>query len=133
MRVGYAISHPDNIKMLSKRHNGFGMGMCYSSVAGATAALRDTEFLKFGIKRNARAKEMVSLAFDSWGVKYNKSSTNFIYARAEHFVPDVVDKLKEHGIRITKWPSMTRSHIRISMGKTSDMEKFVDAVQKYLA
>lgn len=131
MRLGYAVSQNMNIVELQKRHNGYGMGTSVASVAGAMAALDDTGFIKMCVAKNEEGRQILYDAFDSWGVKYNKSSTNFVYVRAEHFVPDVVDKLKERDILITKWPTM-KNHIRISIGKPDQMNAFVNIIKNFL-
>ncbi len=95
-------------------------------------ALGDQEFIQEGVARNQESREIVYSAFDRWNVKYNNSSTNFIYARSEHFDADVVSKLAEQNVLITKWPTM-KDHIRISMGKPKEMERFVKMIEGYLA
>jgi len=132
MRLGYAVSQKMNIEELSKRHNGFGMSTGIASVAGALAALEDPGFIKMCVKENAKGRQILYDAFDRWGVKYNKSSTNFVYAREEHFVPDVIDKLREQNVMITKWPIM-KDNIRISIAKPEHMSQFVQIVEQFLS
>lgn len=132
LRVGYAVSQVQNIEELEKRHNGFGMSLTMPSVLGAHAAISDQEFITNGVEKNMQSRQIVYNAFDKWGVKYNMSSTNFIYARSEHFDPKVVTKLAEENVLITKWPTMA-DHIRISMGKPKEMERFVEVIGNYLA
>ncbi|RLD22716.1 MAG: hypothetical protein DRI69_00210 [Bacteroidetes bacterium] len=132
MRLGYAVSQNINISELSKRHNGYGMATSVASVAGALAALEDPGFIKMCVTENAKGRQILYDAFDQWKVAYNKSSTNFVYARAEHFVPDVVEKLSEQNVMITKWPIM-KNHIRISIGKPEHMSQFVQIVESFLS
>ncbi len=132
LRVGYAVSQSQNIEELEKRHNGFGMSLTMPSVVGAHAAIGDQAFIRDGVEKNKQSRKIVYDAFDKWGVKYSMSSTNFIYARSEHFDPDVVTKLAKRNVLITKWPTMTE-HIRISMGKPKEMERFVEVIGGYLA
>lgn len=131
MRLGYAVSQKANIQELSKRHNGYGMATSVASVAGALAALEDPGFIKMCVTENAKGRQILYDAFDQWEVAYNKSSTNFVYARAEHFAPNVVDKLREQNVMITKWPIM-KNNIRISIGKPEDMSQFVKIVEPFV-
>ncbi len=131
MRIGYAVSHYSNINALRERHLGFEISAGWPPLVAARAALFDTAFLKMCIEKNEEGRDIIYKAFYKWGVKYNISSTNFIYARHDRFDKDVVDKLEERGILITKWPDMT-DHIRISIGKPDEMRQFVGVVEEFL-
>ena len=132
IRIGYAVSQQMNIDVLRERHNGFGMGLTMASTVMARTALEDQDFIKSGVKKNDQARQIVYSAFDKWGVQHSQSSTNFIYAREEHFVKDVVGKLRQRNVLITKWPIM-KDHIRISLGTPDDMHAFVNIMGEYLA
>jgi len=132
LRIGYAISNEANIDALRNRHTGWELSAGVAPVAGASATLDDPQFLDMVVERNEEGKSIVTSAFDKWGLEYSKSSTNFIYAKSAGFHADIVDKMKENNILITKWPDMTE-HIRISIGKPDEMEQFVKAVEQYVA
>lgn len=131
LRMGYAVSHYTNINALRDRHLGFEISTGWPPLVAASAALDDPDFLTMCVKKNEEGRNIVYKAFYKWGVKYNISSTNFIYARHDRFDRDVVDKLEERGILITKWPDMTE-HIRISIGKPEEMKQFVGVVEEFL-
>ena len=75
--------------------------------------------------------QIIFNAYDKWGVKYNPSSTNFVYARDDRFEKDLVAKMRAKGILITKWPTMT-NHFRVSIGKPEHMRTFVETVDEFL-
>ena len=100
-------------------------------MVAASATMDDQSFIDMCVKKNNEGKQIVYDAFDDWGVKYCPSSTNFIYARHEHFEKNVVDYLEARGILITKWPDMT-DHIRISISKPDHMRTFVEVVKDFL-
>jgi histidinol-phosphate aminotransferase len=131
LRMGYAVSHPSNIKALRNRHLGFEVSTGWPPLVAASATLDDDNFLKMCIAKNNEGRNIVYKAFDEWGVKYHPSSTNFIYARHEPFDKEVVAKMKERGILITKWPDMY-DNIRISIGKPNEMQTFVEVVKDFL-
>lgn len=131
LRMGYAISHHSNINALRERHLGFEISTGWPPLVAASASLDDPDFLNMCVRRNEEGRDIVYQAFYKWGVKYNISSTNFIYARQERFDKNVVDKLEDRGILITKWPDMT-DHIRISIGKPEEMRRFVGVVEEFL-
>jgi histidinol-phosphate aminotransferase len=131
LRMGYAVSSSANITALRNRHLGFELSTGWPPLVAASATLDDEAFLKMCIAKNSEGRAIVYKAFDEWGVKYNQSSTNFIYTRHDRFDKDVVAKMKERGVLITKWPDMY-NHIRISIGKPNEMETCVEVIKDFL-
>jgi histidinol-phosphate aminotransferase len=131
LRMGYAISNVRNIQALQERHLGSEISAGWPPLVAATASMDDPEFINMCVAKNTEGKQIVYDAYDKWGVKYNPSSTNFIYARQERFENDLVAKMRNKGILITKWPTMT-DHIRVSIGKPEHMRKFVEVVEEFL-
>ncbi len=131
LRIGYAISNEANIIALRNRHLGFELSTGWAPLVAAAVTLDDQQFIDMCVKKNNEGKQIVYDSYDRWGVKYNRSSTNFIYTRHDRFHKDVVAKMRERGILITKWPDMY-DHIRISVGKLEEMRTFVDVVEDFL-
>lgn len=131
LRMGYAVSNVRNIQALRDRHLGAEISAGWPPLVAANASLDDPEFINKCVAKNAEGKQIVYDAYDRWGVKYNPSSTNFIYARDDRFENDLVAKMRNKDILITKWPTMT-NHIRVSIGKPEHMRKFVEVVQEFL-
>jgi histidinol-phosphate aminotransferase len=132
LRIGYAVSNSMNIDALRQRHIGWELSAGIAPLSGAMAALDDDAFLKKVIRKNEEGRQILYKAFKKWGVNYNASSTNFVYARSEKFKKNIVSGLAAQNILITKWPDMTH-HIRISIGKPEEMRQFVEAAESYLA
>ncbi|WP_421763276.1 pyridoxal phosphate-dependent aminotransferase [Ekhidna sp.] len=131
LRMGYAVSNVRNIQALSGRHLGFEMATGWPPLVAASASMDNQKFIKTCVSKNEEGKQIVYKAYDTWGVKYNQSSTNFIYARDDRFEKDVVSKMRKRGILITKWQTMT-NHIRVSISKPEHMRKFVETVEEFL-
>ena len=131
LRMGYAVSNVRNIQALRDRHLGSEIATGWPPLVAASASLDDPEFINKCVAKNAEGKQIVYDAYDEWGVKYNPSSTNFIYARDDRFEKDLVAKMRDKGILITKWPDMT-NHIRVSIGKPEHMRLYVETVRQFL-
>ncbi len=131
LRIGYAISNSANIDALRQRHLGWELSAGIAPLSGAMAALDDEAFLNMVIQKNEEGRQILYKAFKKWGVDYNPSSTNFVYARSEKFQKNVISGLATQNILITKWPDMTH-HIRISIGKPEEMRQFVAAAESFL-
>ena len=131
LRMGYAVSQQKNIEALRNRHLGFELSTGWPPVVAASASLDDPDFLNMGIAKNEEGKSLLYEAYDKWGVRYNRSSTNFVYSRDDRFESNLLDKLRSRGILITKWPTMT-DHIRVSIGKPDQIEKYIEVAEEYL-
>ena len=131
LRIGYAVSSEANIDALRRRHLGYEMSAGWLPLAAAKASLDDDKFLEMCIRQNDAGKSILYDAFDQWGVKYDRSSTNFVYTSQDRFDKDLVVKLRDRGVLITKWSDMA-SHVRISIGRPSDMQAFINIVEEFL-
>ena len=133
LRLGYAISNKKNIDKLRRRHTGEGLAAGWPPLVAAKATLQDSKFIPHCIQKNQEGREIIYQAFDKWGVSYNPSSTNFVYAKSKHFVPDVKAQLKIKNILISKWPGLMDNHIRISISTPAHIRQFVETVEQFLA
>lgn len=131
LRIGYAMSNTTNIDALRNRHTGWELSAGIVPLQAAMATMDDQAFLDHCVEENRLGRSIVYDAFQTWGIETSNSATNFIYARSEKLDHQIVDKLRKENILITKWPDMT-DHIRISIGTLQDMQRFVDAAQKYV-
>ena len=83
------------------------------------------------VNKNEEGRRIVYNSLDKWNIPYSNSSTNFIYLESAKFDQNVVAKLRDENVLITKWPDMN-DHIRISIGKTEEMEVFVQKLEKHI-
>jgi len=131
LRIGYAISNPDNIIAMAIRHPGWELSTGIAPVAAAMACYNDVDFLKSCVSKNEEGRQIVYNSMDQWEIKYSRSSTNFIYVESARFSKDVITKMRENGILITKWPDM-KDHLRISIGRPEEMNSFVEKIEQYV-
>ena len=73
---------------------------------------------------------MVSDAFDSWGVEYLESSTNFVFFKNDKFKSDPVEAMAKENILIRSYDYVP-GWSRVSIGTIEEMEKFIQAMGKY--
>lgn len=132
LRIGYALSQESNIAALSKRHLGHEISAGVAPISAALASLNDPEFVNTCVSKNRQGLQVLYDAFDKWNISYNKSSTNFVYAKSKRFDKDLVAKLKADNILITQWDGIMDGHIRISIGAPRDMHTFVNSAEQYL-
>ena len=131
LRLGYALSDAKNITAIRQRHTGWELANGAPSIAGAMAALDDEDFIKMTVQRNEQGRKVLYKAFDDWGVKYMNSATNFVYASTERFGEEIATKLREQEVMIAKWRIM-EGHMRISIARPQDMQRFVELLEPHL-
>jgi len=132
MRIGYALAHPDVIKGMSDMHTGRSLTLSAPAGAAALACLRDPVFENFSRTKIIEGKEMVTKAFDQWGVKYLPSATNFIFFKNEKFGTDPVAALAKEDIFLRTY-DYTPGWSRVSIGTVEEMTQFILIAKKYIA
>jgi histidinol-phosphate aminotransferase len=132
MRIGYALAHPDVIRGMSELHIGRNQSISSAACAAALACLHDPQFENFSRTKIIEGRELVSKAFDNWGVQYLPSSANFIFFRNDKFSIDPVKAMADENIFIRNYdyvPGWTR----VSIGTIEEMKTFINAAGKYIA
>ena len=131
LRIGYGLAHPEIVSAIRSRHLGWELSAGVAPIAAALASYHDHDYLNMCVNKNEEGRRIVYNSLDKWNIPYSNSSTNFIYLESAKFDQNVVAKLRDENVLITKWPDMN-DHIRISIGKTEEMEVFVQKIKKHL-
>lgn len=131
LRIGYGLAHPEIVSAIRSRHLGWELSAGVAPIAAALASYHDHDYLNMCVNKNEEGRRIVYNSLDKWNIPYSNSSTNFIYLESAKFDQNVVAKLRDENVLITKWPDMN-DHIRISIGKTEEMEVFVQKIEKHL-
>ncbi len=130
-RVGYLISNPNFIRQFLKVKSVFNVNKL--AQAGALAALHDREFIEKTVELNYKSLALMEKAFDEMGLKYAKSSANFIWVNVEQDTRVVNEELLKRGIIIR--PGFLWGHdsyLRVSTGTIEQTEKFISALREVL-
>ena len=130
MRIGYALAQPDMIKAMSNLQTTRSLPISALAAAAAIAALNDPDFENFSRGKIIEGRKMVSDAFDSWGVEYLESSTNFVFFKNDKFKSDPVEAMAKENILIRSYDYVP-GWSRVSIGTIEEMEKFIQAMGKY--
>lgn len=128
VRIGYGVAKEALIASMQSWH-------LYATVSrlalvGSRAALTDDQHVTDTVALNDQAKAYCFTEFDSMGLEYIPSETNF-------FMVDVGDgatvrsKLSEAGIYVRVGWGMP-NHIRVSTGTMEEMESFISALAEIL-
>ncbi len=131
MRIGYALAQPDMIKAMGNLQTTRNIPISALAAAAAIAALNDPDFENFSRGKILEGRKMVNDAFDSWGVEYLESSTNFVFFKNEKFTTDPVEAMAKENILIRSYDYVP-GWSRVSIGTTEEMEMFIAAAKKYV-
>jgi histidinol-phosphate aminotransferase len=101
------------------------MGISYTSILGATAAIDDKEFQDMSIKLNAEAKEYVYTELKKMGYSYIPSYTNFILFPINMDGKDMLKKMTEKGVGVRAFQIQGKNYCRVSIGTMDEMKLFV--------
>ncbi|WP_323771221.1 pyridoxal phosphate-dependent aminotransferase [Antarctobacter sp.] len=133
-RIGYAVAATDTIKAFDKIRNHFGMNRF--ALAGALAALGDTEWLQEVIRLTAEGRTEVNRIAAENGLTTLPSATNFVAVdcgKDGDFARAVLAGLIDQGVFV-RMPFVAPQDrcIRISAGRPEDMAILAEALPRAL-
>ena len=130
VRVGYLIARPDIISTMKPRVMSYVNMM---GVYGALAALDDKEFYNYSLQKNREAKETIYKVCDDLGLRYVKSSTNFVFHQIKQDISTYAKQMLDQGVKVGRpFPPLT-DWCRISTGNDADMEAWKKAMYEVYA
>lgn len=131
LRCGYCVAQPDTIK----RMHGFQMwdSVNIMALAAASASLDDESQVTNGKKMNSEAKSFTLTELDKMGYKSIPSQANFIMFDCKKPVAPVIKAMKERNVQVGRLFPALPNHMRLTIGKHSEMESFVSAFKQVMA
>jgi histidinol-phosphate aminotransferase len=131
LRCGYCVAQPDTIK----RMHGFQMwdSVNVMALAAASASLDDVDQVTNGRKMNSEAKNYTVTELDKLGYKSIPSQANFIMFDCHKPVVPIIKAMKDKDVAVGRlFPAMP-NHMRLTIGKKSEMESFISAFKQVIA
>ena len=132
LRVGYIVGPEPLIAALFKIKDSYNVDMLSQIVADA--ALSDPDSMLANVERIKATRRRVSEALAALGFKVYPSESNFIWTEPGACrAADLFEHLKSVKILIRYFPGpRTGNGLRVTMGADADMDRFLQAVQRYL-
>jgi histidinol-phosphate aminotransferase len=125
LRCGYCIAQPETIKRMRPHQTWDSVNIM--ALAAAIASLNDPEQLSHGWRLNRETKSLVSDKLKKLGYEHIPSQANFIMIDVKQPVVPLIDGLKQRGVQVGRlFPSLP-NHMRVTIGKRSEMESFLSA------
>jgi len=131
LRCGYCVAQPDTIK----RMHGFQMwdSVNIMALAAASASLDDADQVNNGRKMNSEAKSFTLTELQKLGYKSIPSQANFIMFDCRKPVVPIIQAMKEKNVAVGRLFPALPNHMRLTIGKKSEMESFLSAFKQVIA
>src|SRR5438874_3405744 len=131
LRCGYCVAQPETIK----RMHGFQMfdSVNVMALAAANASLDDVDQVTNGKKMNDEARRFTLGELEKMGYKSIPSQANFIMFDCKRPVVPIIKAMNEKNVQVGRLFPAYPNHMRLTIGKQSEMESFVNAFKQVMA
>ena len=103
------------------------------ALAAATASLDDADHVPNGQRLNSDTKAFVISELERMGHKTIPSQANFIMFDCRKPVVPLIKTLKERSVHVGRLFPALPNHMRLTIGKKSEMERFLAAFREVAA
>jgi histidinol-phosphate aminotransferase len=131
LRCGYCVAQSDTIKRM-RPHQMWDSVNCMA-LAAATASLDDSDQVTNGQRSTREAKTFTTSELDKMGYKTIPSQANFIMFDCKRPVVPLIKALKQRNVQVGRLFPALPNHMRLTIGKKSEMETFLAAFREVVA
>jgi histidinol-phosphate aminotransferase len=131
LRCGYCVAQKETIDRL--RRNQMWDSVNCMALAAATASLDDLDHVPNGQRLNREAKNFVTSELDKMGYEQIPSQANFIMFDCKRPVAPLIQAMKQRKVHVGRLFPALPNHMRLTIGKKSEMESFVSAFREVMA
>ena len=131
LRCGYCVAQKETIDRLRK--NQMWDSVNCMALAAATVSLDDLDHVPNGQRLNREAKTFVTSELDKMGYVQIPSQANFIMFDCKRPVAPLIQAMKEHKVHVGRLFPALPNHMRLTIGKKTEMENFVSAFKQVTA
>jgi histidinol-phosphate aminotransferase len=131
LRCGYCVAQKETIERM--RRNQMWDSVNCMALAAATASLDDPDHVPNGQRLNKEAKQFTTSELEKMGYKSIPSQANFIMFDCKKPVVPLITAMKERNVRVGRLFPALPNHMRLTIGKKSEMETFPSAFREVMA
>lgn len=125
LRCGYCVAQKETIERMRPYQMWDSVNVM--ALAAASASLDDPAQVPNGQRLNKDVKEFVTTALAGTGYKTIPSQANFIMIDCKRPVVPLIRAMKERGVQVGRLFPALPNHMRLTIGKKSEMETFLVA------
>jgi histidinol-phosphate aminotransferase len=131
LRCGYCVAQKETIDQL--RPHQMWDSVNIMALAAASASLDDPDQVPNGRRLNNEAKVFVTGELDTMGYKSIPSQANFLMFDCKRPVVPLIQTLKQRNVHVGRLFPALPNHMRLTIGKKSEMETFLSAFREVAA
>jgi len=131
LRCGYCVAQKETVERM--RRNQMWDSVNCMALAAATASLDDPDQVTNGKRSTNEAKQFTTSELDKMGYKQIPSQANFIMFDCKRPVVPIIQAMKERNVHVGRLFPTLPNHMRLTIGKRSEMESFLAAFREVVA
>jgi histidinol-phosphate aminotransferase len=129
LRCGYIVAQPATIHTLAI-YTGGAFNLSATTIAAATAAYKETDYLQDALKKTIASKEYLYSVLKKEGYEYIPSSANFVMFPLKMDGQKFVGEMMKRGVGVRNWKLNGADWCRVSIGRMDEMEAFAEAFKQ---
>jgi histidinol-phosphate aminotransferase len=130
LRCGYCVAQKETVEKL--RSHQMWDSVNIMALAAASASLEDPDQVPNGKRLNNEAKAFTIAELDRMGCKTIPSQANFIMFDCKRPVVPLIKAMKDRNVHVGRLFPPVPNYMRVTIGKKSEMESFLDALKQVL-
>ena len=131
LRCGYCVAQKETIDRL--RRNQMWDSVNCMALAAATVSVDDLDHVLNHQRLNREAKAFVTSELDKMGYEQIPSQANFVMFDCKRPVVPLIQAMKQRKVHVGRLFPALPNHMRLTIGKKSEMETFVEAFKQVMA
>lgn len=131
LRCGYAVAQPETIARLRSHQSWDSVNIM--AVAAASASLKDANQVANGRRLNQETRTFVTSELEAMDYKHIPSQANFVMIDVKGPVVPLIKALKERNVEVGRLFPALPNHMRVTIGKKTEMEAFLSAFRQVSA
>jgi len=131
LRCGYCVAQKETIERMRQQQMWDSVNCM--ALAAATASLDDRDHVPNGQRLNKEAKQFTTSELEKMGYKIIPSQANFIMFDCKKPVVPLIKAMKDRNVQVGRLFPALPNHMRLTIGKKSEMETFLTAFREVAA
>src|SRR5207248_1147616 len=131
LRCGYCVAQKETLERI--RPHQMWDSVNIMALAAASASLDDPDQVPNGQRLNNDAKTFTIGELDKMGYKTIPSQANFIMFDCKRPVLPLIKAMKDRNVHVGRLFPPVPNHMRVTIGKKSEMESFLNAFKQVMA
>src|SRR5213596_3862910 len=131
LRCGYCIAQKEIIERMRPHQSWDSVNLM--ALAAAIASLNDSDQVVNGRHLNGEAKAFVIGQLDKMGCEQIPSQANFIMFDCKRPVVPLIQAMKQRTVEVGRLFPALPNYMRVTIGKKSEMESFLNAFKQVMA